>query len=67
MSSDEVSWRSIQNSLQRFKDGLPPLYTQLRDHIDSIGVARRDGDIKSLNREQIAASRTFKFVCFKFV
>lgn len=62
MSSEEppLSFRSVENSLQRFKESLPPLYTRLRRHVAEIRDTRTRGDIIALNREQIAASKTFK-------
>ncbi|KAL5258285.1 hypothetical protein ACHWQZ_G008950 [Mnemiopsis leidyi] len=60
LEEGKVPLKSVRHSLERFKESLPQLYTRLGDHVEKIRTAKQAGDIRSLNREQIAASKTFK-------
>ncbi|XP_063693913.1 syntaxin-17-like [Bolinopsis microptera] len=60
LDDGKVSIKSVQHTLNRFKTSLPQLCTQLEQHVEIIKSAKQQANIRALNREQRAASRTFK-------
>ena len=47
-------------AFSRFETSLTKLYCLLDDHVHALKQARETADVKRINKEQIAASKTFK-------
>eukprot|EP00116_Pleurobrachia_bachei_P006575 sb/3466837/ len=60
MTSQNLSLREAKISLSRFENTLPSLYRQLHQHVQIIRIAKQKSNIRALNKEQVAASKTFK-------